>query len=180
MIAYISIPITDLIIIFGLLLAFLLLHFCFSETKVINMIHKLDDLTEEEATDICNYIIEILSQEYRVINPKFVITNYKQDEIDIIKYSNGRTLAFFSGKNNLISLQLKVLIEEGCTLCDMIDCIAHEFQHYLDRLSFETSDQWLSAYKKNINYYEFKANKFASKKLKRLTKNLLRDSLKEI
>ncbi|MDC1465867.1 hypothetical protein N8387_09350 [Polaribacter sp.] len=180
MIAYISIPITDLIIIFGLLLAFLLLHFCFSETKVINMIYKLDDLTEEEATDICNYIIEILSQEYRVINPKFVITNYKQDEIDIIKYSNGRTLAFFSGKNNLISLQLKVLIEEGCTLCDMIDCIAHEFQHYLDRLSFETSDQWLSAYKKNINYYEFKANKFASKKLKRLTKNLLRDSLKEI
>lgn len=180
MIAYISIPITDLIIIFGLLLAFLLLHFCFSETKVINMIHKLDDLTEEEATDICNYIIEILSQDYRVINPKFVITNYKQDEIDIIKYSNGRTLAFFSGKNNLISLQLKVLIEEGCTLCDMIDCIAHEFQHYLDRLSFETSDQWLSAYKKNINYYEFKANKFASKKLKRLTKNLLRDSLKEI
>ncbi|MDC1104511.1 hypothetical protein OAS45_02685 [Polaribacter sp.] len=180
MIAYISIPITDLIIIFGLLLALLLLHFCFSETKVINMIYKLDDLTEEEATDICNYIIEILSQEYRVINPKFVITNYKQDEIDIIKYSNGRTLAFFSGKNNLISLQLKVLIEEGCTLCDMIDCIAHEFQHYLDRLSFETSDQWLSAYKKNINYYEFKANKFASKKLKRLTKNLLRDSLKEI
>ena len=180
MIAYISIPITDLIIIFGLLLAFLLLHFCFSETKEINMIYKLDDLTEEEATDICNYIIEILSQEYRVINPKFVITNYKQDEIDIIKYSNGRTLAFFSGKNNLISLQLKVLIEEGCTLCDMIDCIAHEFQHYLDRLSFETSDHWLSAYKKNINYYEFKANKFASKKLKRLTKNLLRDSLKEI
>mgnify|MGYP001127724637 CR=1 FL=1 len=178
--AYISIPITDLIIIFGGLLAFLLLHFCFSEIKVINMIQKLDDLTEEEATDICNYIIEILSQDYRVINPKFVITNYKQDEIDIIKYSNGRTLAFFSGKNNLISLQLKVLIEEGCTLCDMIDCIAHEFQHYLDRLSFETSDQWLSAYKKNINYYEFKANKFASKKLKRLTKNLLRDSLKEI
>ena len=180
MIAYISIPITDLIIIFGLLLAFLLLHFCFSETKVINMIYKLDDLTEEEATDICNYIIEILSQEYRVINPKFVITNYKQDEIDIIKYSNGRTLAFFSGKNNLISLQLKVLIEEGCTLCDMIDCIAHEFQHYLDRLSFETSDQWLSAYKKNINYYEFKANKFASKKLKRLTKNLLLNGLKQI
>ena len=178
--AYISIPNTDLIIIFGGLLAFLLLHFCFSEIKVINMIQKLDDLTEEEATDICNYIIEILSQDYRVINPKFVITNYKQDEIDIIKYSNGRTLAFFSGKNNLISLQLKVLIEEGCTLCDMIDCIAHEFQHYLDRLSFETSDQWLSAYKKNINYYEFKANKFASKKLKRLTKNLLRDSLKEI
>ena len=75
MIAYISIPITDLIIIFGGLSAFLLLHFCFSETKVINMIHKLDDLTEEEATDVCNYIIEILSQEYRVINPKFVITN---------------------------------------------------------------------------------------------------------
>ena len=180
MIAYISIPITDLIIIFGGLLAFLLLHFCFSETKVINMIHKLDDLTEEEATDICNYIIEILSQDYRVINPKFVITNYKEDEIDAIQYSNGKTLAFFSGKNNQISLQLKVLIEEGYTLCDMIDCIAHEFQHYLDRLSFETSDQWLSAYKKNINYYEFKANKFASKKLKSLAKKLLPESLKHI
>lgn len=173
MIAYISIPNTDLIIIFGGLLAFLLLHFCFSEIKVINMIQKLDDLTEEEATDICNYIIEILSQDYRVIKPKFVITNYKEDEIDSIRYSDGRTLAFFSGLNNQISLQLKVLIEEGGTLCDMIDCIAHEFQHYLDRLSFENSDQWNSAYKKNIKYYEFKANKFASKKLKNLAKKLL-------
>ena len=180
MIAYISIPITDLIIIFGGLLAFLLLHFCFSETKVLNMIHKLDDLTEEEATDTCNYIIEILSQDYRVIKPKFVITNYKEDEIDAIQYSNGKTLAFFSGKKNLISLQFIVLIEEGYTLCDMIDCIAHEFQHYLDRLSFETSDQWLSAYKKNINYYEFKANKFALKKLKTLSKKLLLKSLKHI
>ena len=179
MIAFISIPITDLIIISGLLVLFLIIHFNYSDIKLVNRI-KLSDLTEEEATDICNYIIEILSQDYRVINPKFVITNYKQDDIDVIKYSNGRTLAFFSGKNNQISLQLKVLIEEGCTLCDMIDCIAHEFQHYLDRLSFETSDQWLSAYKKNINYYEFKANKFASKKLKRLTKNLLLDGLKQI
>ena len=174
MIAFISIPITDLIIISGLLVLFLVIHFNYSDIKLVNRI-KLSDLTEEEATDICNYIIEILSQDYRVINPKFVITNYKQDDVDVIKYSNGRTLAFFSGKNNQISLQLKVLIEEGCTLCDMIDCIAHEFQHYLDRLSFETSDQWLSAYKKNINYYEFKANKFASKKLKGLTKNLLLD-----
>tara|TARA_B100000497_G_scaffold104879_1_gene120833 strand:- start:164 stop:703 length:540 start_codon:yes stop_codon:yes gene_type:complete len=179
MIAFISIPITDLIIISGLLVLFLVIHFNYSDIKLVNRI-KLSDLTEEEATDICNYIIEILSQDYRVINPKFVITNYKQDDVDVIKYSNGRTLAFFSGKNNQISLQLKVLIEEGCTLCDMIDCIAHEFQHYLDRLSFETSDQWLSAYKKNINYYEFKANKFASKKLKRLTKNLLLDGLKQI
>ncbi len=179
MIAFISIPITDLIIISGLLVLFLFIHFNYSEISLVNRI-KLSDLTKEEATDICNYIIEILSQDYRVIKPKFVITNYKQYDIDVIKYSNGRTLAFFSGKNNQISLQLKVLIEEGCTLCDMIDCIAHEFQHYLDRLSFETSDQWLSAYKKNINYYEFKANKFASKKLKRLTKNLLLDGLKQI
>ena len=179
MIAFILIPITDLIIISGLLVLFLVIHFNYSDIKLVNRI-KLSDLTKEEATDICNYIIEILSQDYRVIKPKFVITNYKQYDIDVIKYSNGRTLAFFSGKNNQISLQLKVLIEEGCTLCDMIDCIAHEFQHYLDRLSFETSDQWLSAYKKNINYYEFKANKFASKKLKRLTKNLLLDGLKQI
>ena len=179
MIAFISIPVTDVIIISGGLLLFLFIHFNYSEISLVNRI-KLSDLTKEEATDICNYIIEILSQDYRVIKPKFVITNYKQYDIDVIKYSNGRTLAFFSGKNNQISLQLKVLIEEGCTLCDMIDCIAHEFQHYLDRLSFETSDQWLSAYKKNINYYEFKANKFASKKLKRLTKNLLLDGLKQI
>ena len=110
----------------------------------------------------------------------FEITDYKENEIDTVKYSNGRTLAFFSGEKNLISLQFIVLIEEGYTLCDMIDCIAHEFQHYLDRLSFETSDQWFSAYKKNINYYEFKANKFASKKLKSLAKKLLPESLKYI
>ena len=180
MIAYISIPVTDLIIIFGGLLAFLLLHFCFSETKVINMMYKLDDLTEEEATDICNYVIEILSKEYNVVLPRFEITDYKENEINTVKYSNGRTLAIFWGEKNQISLQLKVLIEERYTLCDMIDCIAHEFQHYLDRLSFETSDQWLSAYKKNINYYEFKANKFASKKLKSLAKKLLPESLKYI
>ena len=62
----------------------------------------------------------------------------------------------------------------------MVDCIAHEFQHYLDRLSFDTSEHWLSAYKKNINYYEFKANKFASKKLENLAKKLLPESLKHI
>lgn len=179
MMAFISIPITDVIIISGGLLFFLFIHFNYSEIRLVNRI-KLSNLTEEETSDICNYIIEKLSLEYRVINPKFTIINYKEDEINAIKYSNSRTLAIFFGENNQISLQFKVLIEEGCTFSDMIDCIAHEFQHYLDRLSFETSDQWLSAYKKNINYYEFKANKFASKKLKRLTKNLLRDSLKEI
>ena len=177
--AFISIPITDVIIISGGLLFFLFIHFNYSEIRLVNRI-KLSNLTEEETSDICNYIIEKLSLEYRVINPKFTIINYKEDEINAIKYSNSRTLAIFFGENNQISLQFKVLIEEGCTFSDMIDCIAHEFQHYLDRLSFETSDQWLSTYKKNINYYEFKANKFASKKLKRLTKNLLRDSLKEI
>ena len=133
MIAFISIPITDLIIISGLLVLFLVIHFNSSDIKLVNRI-KLSDLTEEETSDICNYIIEKLSTEYRVINPKFVITNYEEDEIKVIQYSNGRTLAFFSGKNNQISLQLKVLIEEGYKLCDMIDFIAHEFQHYLDRL----------------------------------------------
>ena len=102
MIAYISIPVTDLIIIFGGLLAFLFLHFCFSETKVINMMYKLDDLTEEEATDICNYVIEILSKEYNVVLPRFEITDYKENEIDTVKYSNGRTLDIFWGEKNQI------------------------------------------------------------------------------
>ena len=88
--------------------------------------------------------------------------------------------SIFFGENNQISLQFKVLIEEGCTFSDMIYCIAHEFQHYLDRLSFETPEQWFLAYEKNVNYYEYKANRFASKKLKRLTKNVLLDGLKQI
>lgn len=179
MIAFISIPITDLIIISGLLVLFLFIHFNYSEIRLINRI-KLSDLTKEEISDICNYIIKRLSLEYCVINPKFTITNYKEDEINAIKYLNCRTLALFFGENNQISLQFKVLIEEGCTFSDMIDCIAHEFQHYLDRLSFETPEQWFLAYEKNVNYYEYKANRFASKKLKRITKNLLLDGLKEI
>ena len=179
MLAFISIPITDVIIISGGLLIFLFIHFNYSEISLVNRI-KLSNLTKEETSDICNYIIEKLSVEYRVINPKFTITNYKEDEINAIKYSNSRTLAIFFGENNQISLQFKVLIEEGCTFSDMIDCIAHEFQHYLDRLSFETPEQWFLAYEKNVNYYEYKANRFASKKLKRLTKNLLLDGLKQI
>ena len=80
-------------------------------------------------------------------------------------------------EENKISLQLKVLIEEGCSLSDMIECIAHEFQHYLDAMSFDTPKQWMSAYEKNVNYYEFKANRFASKKLKKLLKIFLIDSV---
>ena len=51
----------------------------------------------------------------------------------------------------------------------------HEFQHYLDRLSFDTPEQWSLTYEKNVNYYEYKANRFASKKLKKLSKMLLKN-----
>jgi hypothetical protein len=152
------------------------IHYYFSPIKLINKI-KLSDLTQEDTSYICNYIIEVLSQEYSVAYPKFEITNYREDEIDSVKYSNNRTLAFFSGDINKISLQFEVLIQEGSSLSDMIDCIAHEFQHYLDSLSFETSDQWFTAYKKNVDYYEYKANRFASKKLKKLVENMLLESI---
>jgi hypothetical protein len=135
-----------------------------SPKRVINWI-KLNELTHQETEDVCLFIIEGLSQEYRVNNPKFEITDYKEKEINAVRYTNGSTLAFFCGEKSKISLQIETLKQESCSFSDMVDCIAHEFQHYLDRLSFETPDQWLSAYKKNINYYEFKANKFASKKL---------------
>ena len=97
MMAFISIPITDVIIISGGLLFFLFIHFNYSEIRLVNRI-KLSNLTEEETSDICNYIIEKLSLEYRVINPKFTIINYKEDEINAIKYSNSRTLAIFLEK----------------------------------------------------------------------------------
>ena len=176
MLAYISIPDTDLMIIFGGLLLFVFLHFYSSNTRIVNRV-KLGDLTQEEVLDLCNYFIERLSQEYSVNIPTFEITNYKQDDLNVVRYSNGRTLAYFSGEENKISLQLKVLIEEGCSLSDMIECIAHEFQHYLDAMSFDTPKQWMSAYEKNVNYYEYKANRFASKKLKKLLKIFLIDSV---
>jgi len=175
MLAYISIPDTDLMIIFGGLL-FLLFDYYSSNTRIVNSV-KLGDLTQEEVLDLCNYFIERLSQEYSVNIPTFEITNYKEDDLNVVRYSNGRTLAYFTGEENKISLQLKVLIEEGCSLSDMIECIAHEFQHYLDAMSFDTPKQWMSAYEKNVNYYEYKANRFASKKLKKLLKNFLTDSV---
>jgi len=48
----------------------------------------------------------------------------------------------------------------------MIDCIAHEFQHYLDHLSFENSDQWNSAYKKTLNTMNLKPINLLQKNLK--------------
>ena len=177
MIAFISIPITDVIIISGGLLIFLFIHFNYSEISLVNRI-KLSNLTKEETEDVCLFIIEQLSQEYQVVNPKFEITNYKENEINTVRYYNDRTLAFFCGVNNKISLQIETFKEEDCSFSDMVGCIAHEFQHYLDCLSFETPEQWSLAYEKNVNYYEYKANRFASKKLKKLSKILLKTTLK--
>lgn len=133
--------------------------------RVINWI-KLNELTHQETEDVCLYIIEELSQEYRVNNPKFEITDYEENEINTLKYYNGLTLAFFCGVHNKISLQIETLKQEGYSFSNMVGCIAHEFQHYLDSLSFDTPEHWSLAYEKNINYYEYKANSFSSKKLK--------------
>ena len=155
----------------------IIINYYSSPKRLINWI-KLHELTHEETEDVCLFIIEQLSQEYRVINPKFEITNYKENEINTVKYYNDGTLAFFCGVNNKISLQIETFKEEGCSFSDMVGCIAHEFQHYLDRLSFETPEQWSLAYEKNVNYYEYKANRFASKKLKKLSKMLLKTAFK--
>ena len=170
---------TEFFILHILVVLGVIIDYYSSPKRVINWI-KLNELTHQETEDVCLFIIEGLSQEYCVNNPKFEITDYKEKEINAVRYTNGSTLAFFCGEKSKISLQIETLKQESCSFSDMVDCIAHEFQHYLDRLSFETSDQWLSAYKKNINYYEFKANKFASKKLKSLAKKLLPESLKYI
>ena len=170
---------TEFFILHILVVLGIIIDYYSSPKRVINWI-KLHELTLQETEDVCLLIIKQLSQEYRVINPKFEITNYEENEINTVKYYNDRTLAFFCGVNNKISLQIETFKEEGCSFSDMVGSIAHEFQHYLDRLSFETPEQWFLAYEKNVNYYEYKANRFASKKLKRLTKNLLLDGLKHI
>ena len=109
---------------------------------------------------------------------KITIFTYKENEINTVRYYNDRTLAFFCGVNNKISLQIETFKEEDCSFSGMVGCIAHEFQHYLDRLSFETPEQWSLAYEKNVNYYEYKANRFASKKQKKLSKMLLKTAFK--
>ncbi len=164
---------TEFFILHILVVLGIIIDYYSSPKRVINWT-KLHELTHEETEDVCLFIIEQLSQEYQVINPKFEITNYKENEINTVRYYNDRTLAFFCGVNNKISLQIETFKEEDCSFSDMVGCIAHEFQHYLDRLSFETPEQWSLAYEKNVNYYEYKANRFASKKLKKLSKILLK------
>tara|TARA_B110000046_G_scaffold176616_1_gene202473 strand:+ start:1537 stop:2049 length:513 start_codon:yes stop_codon:yes gene_type:complete len=166
---------TEFFILHILVVLGIIIDYYSSPKRVINWI-KLHELTHQETEDICHFIIEQLSQEYRVINPEFEITNYEESEINSVKYNNGLTLAFFCGVNNKISLQIETFKEEGCSFSSMVGCIAHEFQHYLDSLSFETPEQWSLAYEKNVNYYEYKANSFASKKLKKLSK-LLKERL---
>lgn len=168
---------TEFFILHILVVLGIIIDYYSSPKRVINWI-KLDELTHQETEDVCLFIIEQLSQEYRVINPKFEITNYKENEINTVKYYNDGTLAFFCGVNNKISLQIETFKKEGCSFSDMVGCIAHEFQHYLDRLSFETPEQWSLAYEKNVYYYEYKANRFASKKLKKLSKMLLKTAFK--
>ena len=164
---------TEFFILHILVVLGIIIDYYSSPKRVINWT-KLHELTHEETEDVCLFIIEQLSQEYQVINPKFEITNYKENEINTVRYYNDRTLAFFCGVNNKISLQIETFKEEDCSFSDMVGCIAHEFQHYLDCLSFETPEQWSLAYEKNVNYYEYKANRFASKKLKKLSKILLK------
>ncbi len=164
---------TEFFILHILVVLGIIIDYYSSPKRVINWT-KLHELTHEETEDVCLFIIEQLSQEYQVINPKFEITNYKENEINTVRYYNNRTLAFFCGVNNKISLQIETFKEEDCSFSDMVGCIAHEFQHYLDCLSFETPEQWSLAYEKNVNYYEYKANRFASKKLKKLSKILLK------
>ena len=164
---------TEFFIIHILVILGIIIDYYSSPKRVINWI-KLHELTYQETEDVCLFIIEQLSQEYQVVNPKFEITNYKENEINTVRYYNNRTLAFFCGVNNKISLQIETFKEEDCSFSDMVGCIAHEFQHYLDRLSFETPEQWSLAYEKNVSYYEYKANRFATKKLKKLSKILLK------
>ena len=78
-----------------------------SPKRVINCI-KLHELTHQETEDVCLFIIEELSQEYCVNNPKFEITDYKEKEINAVRYTNGSTLAFFCGEKSKISLQIEI------------------------------------------------------------------------
>ena len=132
---------TEFFILHILVVLGIIIDYYSSPKRVINCI-KLHELTHQETEDIGHFIIEHLSQEYRVINPEFEITNYEESEINSIRYYNGLTLAFFCGVNNKISLQIKTFKEECCSFSDMVGCIAHEFQHYLDCLSFKTPEQW--------------------------------------
>ena len=95
---------TDFFILHILVVLGIIINYYSSPKRVINWL-KLNKLTHEQSEEICLFIIEELSQEYRVVNPKFEITNYEENEINTVKYYNDGTLAFFCGVNNKISLQ---------------------------------------------------------------------------
>lgn len=166
------------IIIGVLIIVYIIVEIYFSPIRLVNKYIKLRDLSKEEVEIFCNYFIEILSQEYDLENPRFEITNLKDEEINYVKYNNNKVLGFFSGGDHVkISIQLNVIVEENLSFTKMVNLIAHEFQHYLDYMSFNTNAQWELAYSANVKYYEFKANIFASKKVKRLVKKFLNEVL---
>jgi len=48
--------------------------------------------------------------------------------------------------------------------------ICHEFQHYMDKLSMGSSDEWVKTYTENVDFYEMKAIQFGRTKSKELLK----------
>ena len=57
------------------ILLLVLEEYFLSPLRIINKI-KLDEVTQEEASEVCNYILETLSQEYGVVSPTFEITKF--------------------------------------------------------------------------------------------------------
>ena len=80
---------TEFFILHILVVLWIIIDYYSSPKRVINWI-KLHELTLQETEDVCLLIIEQLSQEYRVINPKFEITNYEENEINTVKYYKDR------------------------------------------------------------------------------------------
>ena len=158
-------------IIFGLMLIFGLIgqYFLNPYRKANDM--SIEEISREEIEHILSWTIETLSEEYGVEPPK-----YKVGKVNNPEYGKGLPQekgkvdgAVFIGHLNLIVLNEKYPTF-GVPAGKLFGTICHEFQHYMDKLSMGSSDEWAKTYTENVDFYEMKAIQFGKTKSKELLK----------
>jgi len=136
-----------------------------SKLKLVNM----DDVEMEE---IGVYVMDKLSGDYNVSTPKFQLGTLKGT--NTMGNPSGDVAASYLGQIDMIVLDPNIMRNYDLLVEDLFGYLAHEFQHYLDKLELGDSKKWEKEYEKNVEYYELKADNFMNKTKFELVKSYVK------
>lgn len=122
---------------------------------------KLVNMGDQEMEEIGVYVMNKLSGDYNVETPKFQLGTLKGT--NTIGNPSGDVAASYVGQIDMIVLDPNIMRNHDLLVEDLFGYLAHEFQHYLDKLELGDSKKWEKEYEKNVEYYELKADNFMNK-----------------